>query len=80
MRSGLYLLAVVGGLCFVASLLGHLYRRWRELTERERFVLGMKSASTPGQLRPENDGRLKMLRSPWWAIWRWLPDLWRQLS
>lgn len=79
MRSGLNFLAVVGGLCFVAFLLGHLYRRWRELTERERFVLGMKSVSTPGQRRPENDGRLKMLHSPWWAIWRWLPDLWRQL-
>jgi len=39
----------------------------------------MKSVSTPGQLRFENDGRLKMLHSPWWAIWRWLPDLWRQL-
>jgi len=79
MRSGLYLLAVVGGLSLVAFLLGHLYWRWHELTERERFVLGMKSLSTPGQLRPENDGRLTMLHSPWWAIWQWLPDLWRQL-
>lgn len=80
MRSGLYFLAVVGGLSFVAFLLGHLYWRWQEVTERERFWLGMKSLSTPGRLRPENDVRLKMLRSPWWAIWRWLPDLWRQLS
>ena len=79
MRSGLYLLAVVGGLCFVAFLLGRLYRRWQEVTERERFLLGMKSFSTPDQLRPENDVRLKMLRSPWWAIWRWLPALWRRL-
>jgi len=79
MRSGLHFLAVVGGLGFVAFLLGHLYRRWRELTERERFLLGMKSVSTPSQLRPENSGRLNMLRSPWWVIWRWLPDLWRQL-
>jgi len=79
MRSGLYLLAVVGGLSFVAFLLGHLYWRWHELTERERFLLGMKSVSTPGQLRPENDGRLELLRSPWWDIWRWPPDLWRQL-
>jgi hypothetical protein len=43
-------------------------------------VLGLKSLSTPGQLRPENDGRLRMLHSPCWAIWRWLPDLWRQRS
>jgi len=79
MRSGPYLLGVVVGLSFVAFLLGHLYWRWHELTERERFLLGMKSVSTPGQLRPVNDGRLKLLRSPWWALWRWLPDLWRQL-
>jgi len=75
----LYLLAVVGGLWFVAVLLGRLYRRWQEAIERERFMLGMKSVSTPGQLRPENDARLKILRSPWWAIWRWLPDLWHRL-
>jgi hypothetical protein len=80
MRSGLYWLAFVGGLGFVASLIGHLYRRWRDHTERERFVLGMKSVTTPGQFRPANDIRLKMLHSPWRAIWRWLPDLWRQLS
>lgn len=77
MRSGLYLLAVVGGLCFVALRFASLYRSWREATERERFLLGMKRVSTPGELRPENDVRLKTLRSPWWAIWRWLPDLWR---
>jgi hypothetical protein len=78
MWTWLYLLAVVGGLSFVvASLLRRLYRRWKEVNERERFLLGMKRVSTPDLLKPANDVRLKVLRSPWWAIWRWLPDLWR---
>lgn len=54
------------------------YLRWQRLTERERFLLGMKEASTPQRMHPEEKKRLSLLHSPWWAIWRWLPELWRQ--
>lgn len=75
MRSFLYLLATLAGL---ALLLGLSYRRWQELVERERVLLAMKKASTPGDMRPEEIARLELMRSPWWALWRWFPDLWRR--
>jgi hypothetical protein len=52
--------------------------RWVKLTERERFLLGVKEAATPTRLDSGERARLAVLRSPWWALWRWLPDLWRR--
>jgi hypothetical protein len=54
------------------------YRRWREATERERFFLAMKEISSPEQMSAENRLRLRLMRSPWWALWRWWPDFWRR--
>ncbi len=65
---------MLGALGFV---LGHLYVRWRELTERERFLLRLKEAATPQRMHPEESARLEFLRSGWWAVSHWLPDLWR---
>jgi len=56
------------------------YRLWREATERERFMLALKEASTPGRMDPEDLLRLQRLRSPFWAVWRWMFELWRQPS
>ena len=56
------------------------YRLWREATERERFILALKEASTPARMDPEDMLRLRRLRAPFWAVWRWLLDLWRQPS
>lgn len=70
----LYLVAALGGL---GVIVGFSYRRWLRLTERERFLLGMKEASRPRNMHPDEKSKLKLLRSPWWALWRWLPDLWR---
>jgi len=75
MRPILYLFA---GLSGVGVLLAISYRRWRQATERERFMLAMKDASIPRRMSPEERLRLKLLRSPWWAVWRWLPELWRR--
>jgi hypothetical protein len=73
MRAVLYLLPILGGLIL---LLVSSHRRWQQLTERERFFLAMKRAATPQRLLPEERARLELLDSPWWAAWRWLPDLW----
>jgi hypothetical protein len=67
-----YMLAGMAGLTL---LLISSYWRWQKLVERERFFLAMKEASTPESMRPEERSRLELLRSPWWAVWRWLPDL-----
>jgi hypothetical protein len=67
-----FVVAVAG-----ASLLAwacHAHRKWQERVERERFVLAMKAASTPDRLAPEERDRLQLLREPWWAVWRWLPE------
>jgi hypothetical protein len=70
-----YLLLVLAGL---GLILASSYRRWQRLTERERFLLGMKKASRPENMDPDEKSKLKLLRSPWWAFWRWLPDLYRR--
>lgn len=60
-----------------ASLAGWVcyeHHRWQARIERERFVLALKAAATPDQLRPDERARLRLLRAPWWAIWRWLPE------
>jgi len=64
----------------VALFLRLEYRLWREATERERFMLALKEAATPHRMEPEDAQRLRRLRSPWWAVWRWLLALWRQPS
>lgn len=58
-------------------LLVAYHRRWQHWVERERFFLAMKSASAGHRLPPEEASRLDLLDSPWWAVWRWVPDLWR---
>ena len=50
--------------------------RWQESVDRERFVLAMKAASTPNRLDPGERARLHLIRAPWWAVWRWLPERW----
>lgn len=71
----LYILAVLAGL---GLFLGLAYWRWQNLIARELFLLSMKKASTPGEMTREERRRLALLRSPWWAFWRWLPDLKRR--
>ncbi len=67
-----YLLLVLAGL---GLILASSYRRWQRLTERERPLLGMKKASRPENMSPPDEkSKLELLRSPWWAFWRWLPD------
>lgn len=56
------------------ALVRYQHHRWQEHVERERFVLGLKAASTPDRLKPRERSRLELLRAPWWAVWRWLPD------
>ena len=73
MLAVLFLLAALGGLIL---LLVSSHRRWQQLTERERFFLAMTRAATPYHLLPEERARLELLDSPWWAVWRWLLDLW----
>lgn len=67
---------VIGGIVAVLLLgvVRYAYGRWQERVERERFVLAMKAASTPDLLDPNERARLRLLRSPWWAVWRWLPE------
>jgi hypothetical protein len=75
MRLAVYLLFMLAG---VGVILAFSYRRWQQLIERERFLLGMKQASTPNKMCPSERSRLKVLRSSWWVVWRWLPDLWHR--
>ena len=77
MRLALYLLVsvLVGGL---GLLLLFFHEHWQRLRERERFFLTMKEITTPLRMGPEERARLVMLRTPWWAVWRWLLDLWRR--
>lgn len=58
-------------------ILAFSYRRWQRLTERERFLLGMNKASRPESMDPDEKSKLELLRSPWWALWRWF-DLYRR--
>lgn len=64
----------------VGLVLWSFYDYWQRMTEKERFLLGMKKAATPDQLKPHERARLDSLRAPWWAVWRWSPSLWRQLQ
>ena len=75
MRLALFSLLVLAGLGLVLAC---SYRRWQRLTERERFLLGMKKASRPENMGPDEKSKLELLRSPWWVVWRWLPDLYRR--
>ena len=75
MRLAVYLLFMLAG---VGVILAFCYRRWQQLTEQERFLLGMKEASIANNMLPDERSRLKLLRSSWWAVWRWLPDLWHR--
>ena len=75
MRTIGYALLLLAAFAFV---LVFSYLRWQELTERDRFMLGMKAASHPENLTAEQRSTLKVVRSPWWAAWRWAPDLWRR--
>jgi hypothetical protein len=74
------MLSLLAALLVVGLLLRVEYRLWREATERERFMLALKEASTPQRMEPADVLRLKRLRSPGWAVWRWLFDRWRQPS
>jgi len=74
-RSALILLGV---LAVLGLILAQNFRRWRQLTERERFLLSMKQISRPGNMTAKERQRLELVRSPWWAAWRWFPDLWRR--
>jgi hypothetical protein len=70
-------LSLLAALLLVGLLLRVEYRSWREATERERFMLALKEASTPKRMDPADMLRLKRLRAPFWAIWRWLLDMWQ---
>lgn len=65
--------AAIVGVVLVGAI-RYAYSRWQESVERERFVLAMKAASTPDLLDRNERARLRLLRSPWWAVWRWLPE------
>ena len=77
MRPTLYLLAALL-LLGLSLLLGSSYRHWQRLHERERFFLTMKEITIPKRMSPEERARLELLRAHRWAVWRWLPDLWRR--
>ena len=70
--SSVFVITVGGVSLFVWASLAH--RKWQERVERERFILAMKAASTPELLAPSERDRLELLREPWWAVWRWLPE------
>lgn len=72
------MLSLLVGVLLIGLLLRVEYRQWREATERERFMLALKEASTPQRMDPADVLRLRRLRSPGWAVWRWLFELWRQ--
>jgi hypothetical protein len=71
-------LSLLAALLVLGLFLRVEYRLWRDATERERFLLALKEASTPTRMDPEDMQRLKRLRSPFWAVWRWLLEQWRQ--
>jgi hypothetical protein len=73
-------LSLLAAVLVLALFLRVEYRLWREATERERFMLALKEASTPARMDPEDMLRLRRLRAPFWAVWRWLLDLWRAPS
>lgn len=75
MKAIVYALLPLAGLALALIL---SYRRWQQITERDRFLLGMKAISHPENLTAEERTRLKIVRSPWWAVWCWLPDLWKR--
>ncbi|MBI3933002.1 MAG: hypothetical protein HY317_06275 [Acidobacteria bacterium] len=60
----------------LAVVLGVSHRYWQRLRERERFILTMREITTPQKVSAVERARLELLRAPWWAAWRWLPDLW----
>lgn len=70
--SWIFTIGILGALLLGWMRYGH--HRWQESVERERFVLAMKAASTPDLLDPDERARLRLLRAPWWAVWRWLPE------
>ena len=80
LSAGALVVVLVMALAAVAMFLFAGYQRWQYLAERERFLLGLKKASRPKDLQPNEISRLSILRSPWWALWRWLPDYWRRSS
>lgn len=71
-------LILLGVLAVLGLILAQNFQRWSRLTERERFILGMKEISRPGNMTVKERHRLEFLRSPWWAVWRWFPELWRR--
>jgi hypothetical protein len=73
----LFLLASVL-LLSLALLFGPSFRHWRKIRERERFLLSMMVITTPRRMDPEQRARLTILQTPWWAVWRWLPDWWQR--
>jgi hypothetical protein len=76
-RTTLYLLAAVL-LLGLGLLLAFSYGRWKKLRERERFLLSMMEITTPRRMGPGQRARLAILQTPWWAVWRWLPDRWQR--
>jgi hypothetical protein len=74
------MLSFVAAVLVLGLFLRVEYRLWREATERERFLLALKEASTPARMEPEDRRRLKRLRSPFWAVWTWLLELWHRPS
>jgi hypothetical protein len=73
-------LSLLAALLVLGLFLRVEYRLWREATERERFMLALKEASTPQRMAPEDMLRLRRLRAPFWAVWRWLLELWLRPS
>lgn len=68
----IFTVGIIGALLIGWTYYAH--RRWQKSVERERYVLAMKAASTPDRLEPGERARLRLLRAPWWALWRWLPE------
>jgi hypothetical protein len=72
------ILAIAAVLAGAGVYLRVCYRRWRQATERERFDLAVKAATIPQHMSPASKQKLELLRSPWWAVWKWFPDYWRR--
>jgi hypothetical protein len=73
-------LSLLAALLVLGLFLRVEYRLWREATERERFMLALKEASTPARMDPEDMLRLRRLRAPFWAVWTWSRERWRKPS